>query len=77
VVRDGVTGVLVPCRDVAGAADAIGRLVADGGRRAQMSARSLELASTEFDQRRVIDITLGAYRDLLAGTPDSTKAGPR
>jgi glycosyltransferase involved in cell wall biosynthesis len=65
VVDDGVTGVLVPRGDAAALAAAIGSLVADGHRRERMGRAAIEKARREFDQQRVIDITLGVYRDLL------------
>ena len=67
VVRDGETGLLVPCRDSAKAADALVELVSDAARRSAMSAAAVALAGAEFDQQRVIDTTLCVYRDLLAG----------
>lgn len=67
VVRDGETGLLVPCRDAAKAAEALVELVSDAARRSAMSAAAVALAGAEFDQRRVIDITLRVYSDLLAG----------
>ncbi len=65
VVDDGVSGLLVPVRDAAALASAIGSLVADPARRAAMGAASRAKAVREFDQQRVIDITLGVYDDLL------------
>ena len=67
VVRDGETGLLVPCRDAAKAAEALVELVSDAARRSAMSAAAVALAGAEFDQQRVIDTTLCVYRDLLAG----------
>lgn len=72
VVDPGVTGVLVPPRDPAAAASAISGLIADRDRRTAMSAAARRRAAEHFDQRRVIDVTLSAYRDLLA---DRTPAG--
>jgi glycosyltransferase involved in cell wall biosynthesis len=65
VVDDGVTGLLVPRGDAAALATAIGALVADASRRDRMGQAAIEKARREFDQQRVIDITLGIYRDLL------------
>jgi glycosyltransferase involved in cell wall biosynthesis len=67
-VDDGRTGVLVPRGDAVALAAAIASLVDDEPRRRQMGRAALEKARREFDQQRVIDITLGVYRDLLGTT---------
>jgi len=69
VVDDGRTGLLVTRGDAAALATAIASLVADGPRRGQMGRAAIDKARREFDQQRVIDITLGVYRDLLGTTP--------
>jgi glycosyltransferase involved in cell wall biosynthesis len=66
VVDDGATGLLVPARDPPALARAIGRLCSDAALRAAMGRRAREKAVGEFDQQRVIDITLSVYRELLA-----------
>jgi len=53
-VVDGETGLLVPVRDAAALARALGRLVGDTGLRAAMSAAGLERARTLYDERLVI-----------------------
>jgi glycosyltransferase involved in cell wall biosynthesis len=68
VVDDGQTGVLVARRDAAALTTAIDRLVGDGNLRASMGIAAREKARREFDQQRVIDITLGVYDDLLRRT---------
>lgn len=65
VVDDGHTGVLVPRRDAAALAAAISRLADDADLRVRMGTAAREKARREFDQQRVIDITLGVYDDLL------------
>ena len=65
VVDDGRTGVLVGRRDAASLTAAIERLGANGDLRARMGAAAREKARVEFDQQRVIDITLGVYDELL------------
>lgn len=62
VVNDGDNGVLVPPRDADALADALRRLIADAGLRAQMGARSRERALAEFSQTQVIAQTLQLYR---------------
>jgi glycosyltransferase involved in cell wall biosynthesis len=60
------TGLLVPPREAPALADAIAALAGDPERRRAFGAAGLEKAAREFDDRRVIDITLEAYRRLLA-----------
>ncbi|MEQ1699014.1 MAG: glycosyltransferase family 4 protein [Ilumatobacteraceae bacterium] len=65
VVEDGVTGVLVPVRDAAALAEAVAALVAEPSTRARLGAAAAAKATREFDQQRVIDVTLATYRRLL------------
>jgi glycosyltransferase involved in cell wall biosynthesis len=65
VVTDGLNGRLTPARDGAALASAIGTLVTDGELRKAMGEASRKKAVSEFDQRRVIDITLETYARLL------------
>jgi len=66
VVADGVTGRLTPAGDVEALASAVAGLVADPGQRRRMSEAARRKAVAEFDQQRVIDITLDVYERLLA-----------
>ena len=66
VVADGVTGRLVPKGDVGALAAAIGELVAEPDTRSRMAAAARGKAAAEFDQQRVIDLTLEVYERLLA-----------
>lgn len=66
VVRDGETGFLVPLRDPAALAAAIGRLLADKELAARMGRAARALALAEFDENVVFERTIAAYRDLLA-----------
>jgi glycosyltransferase involved in cell wall biosynthesis len=72
VVDDGVTGTLVPVGDAVAIADAVASLAADGARRTAMGAAGRAKARREFDDRKVIDITLGVY-DQLLGTPSAVR----
>ena len=67
VVDHGRTGLLYPVRDACELADAVARLAADPGRRAQMGAAARRKAEQHFDQRRVIELTREVYERLLAG----------
>jgi glycosyltransferase involved in cell wall biosynthesis len=65
VVDDGVTGVLVPEGDAAALAAAVASLAADPSLRRRMGAAGTRKARAQFDQQRVIDITLDVYERLL------------
>ncbi len=64
VVRDGFNGLLVPARDPAALASAIGRLLDEANTCRLMGARSRRIAREEFDEARIIDQTLAIYRRL-------------
>jgi glycosyltransferase involved in cell wall biosynthesis len=66
VVSDGKNGLLVPPRDPDALAQAISSLVADPAARARMGGEGAKKARSEFDQKRVIEITLQTYQELLA-----------
>jgi glycosyltransferase involved in cell wall biosynthesis len=65
VVEHGVTGLLIPVRNPVALTAAIRSLAADPDRRAAMGAAATLKAAADFDQRRVIDITLQTYERLL------------
>ncbi len=65
VVTQGENGLLVEPRDSVALAEAIGSLIGDSQLRAKMGSASRKRAVDEFDQQRVIDITLEAYERLL------------
>lgn len=65
VVEHDLTGLLVPVRDAAALADAVARLAADPDERSRFGAAAAQKARREFDQQRVIDVTLATYRRLL------------
>ena len=67
VVVDGVTGRLVPVRDAGVLAATVAGLANDPDTREEMGQAARRHALAEFDQQRVIDITLGLYEELLAG----------
>jgi glycosyltransferase involved in cell wall biosynthesis len=69
VVEDGVTGTLVPVGDAPAIADAVAALAADDARRTAMGRAGQAKAAREFDDQRVIEITLGVYEQLLGGRP--------
>jgi len=62
VVDHGVTGLLVPVRDPAALETALDHLVGDPALRQRLGAAAALKAIRDFDQRRVIERTLEAYR---------------
>jgi glycosyltransferase involved in cell wall biosynthesis len=79
VVDHGTTGLLVPVRDAAALAGAIETLAHDPAQRQRMSEASVARARAEFDDRKVIRITLEVYERLLGSARGtrrrSTSAG--
>jgi glycosyltransferase involved in cell wall biosynthesis len=69
VVDDGQTGRLVPVRDAEAIAGAVAALAGDAGLRSTMGRAGLDKARREFDQRRVITLTLDVYTRLLDRAP--------
>lgn len=65
-VRHEDNGLLVPAKDAAALASAIGRLLDHPKERQMMGARGRERAVGEFSQERVIEATLAVYREVLA-----------
>ena len=70
VVVDGETGFLVPPRDHAGMAEAIGRLLADRALRERMGAAGLARVQERFSAETMVKNTLRVYERLT-----STRAG--
>lgn len=67
VVDHGVNGLLFPVGDAEGIAAAIATVVEDPELRTQMGAAALVKAAADFDQTRVIELTLAAYERVLSG----------
>jgi len=65
-VRHEDNGLLVPAKDAAALAAAIGRLLDHPDERQRMGTRGRERAVEEFSQERVIEATLAVYREVLA-----------
>jgi len=63
VVRHEWNGLLVPVRDSAALAEAIGRLLRDPAERARLGARGRERVEYEFSDRRVVRETLAVYAE--------------
>lgn len=67
IVRHGWNGTLVPPRDVAALADALGAMLADRDLRSQMGARGRHLALSRFTEAHVVDSVLRVYDELVPG----------
>jgi glycosyltransferase involved in cell wall biosynthesis len=65
VIEDGVTGILVPPRDVATLALRLRELLTDGIRREEL-ARSARRASARYDIRRCVEEMEALYDEVLA-----------
>ncbi len=66
VVDHGRNGLRVPARDATALTEALAEVATDTARRSQMGEAAIAKAHADFDQRRVIDITLDTYAKLLA-----------
>jgi glycosyltransferase involved in cell wall biosynthesis len=71
VIDDGVTGLLVPPKDVEALVGAIGRLARDAGLRRRMGAAGAQRAQLEFDEERVIRVVLETYERVARGKGQS------
>lgn len=69
VVRDGVTGLLVPPGDIDALAAALARLAADPAQRRAMGMAGRALVEREFGDERVAQDTLALYQTLLRERP--------
>jgi glycosyltransferase involved in cell wall biosynthesis len=69
IVREGENGLLVPVRDSKALAGALRLLIESAPLRALMAAKGREIAVAEFSVERVVNETLGVYRELLASGP--------
>jgi glycosyltransferase involved in cell wall biosynthesis len=65
-IVDGVTGVLVPPRDMTALAQSLADLLEDGERRLRMGEAARERARAEFDARRISRLLLDEYEALHA-----------
>ena len=76
VVRDGVTGDLVPPSDPAAAAEKLVALAGDPGRRARYAERAREALSESFDVNRMVTQLEELYVEVLASKPTWARLGP-
>lgn len=74
IVRDGETGLLVPWRDPTLFAEALGRVLADDGLRARLSAAA-RASVLHFGWDHIAEQHLGLYADVLAERARAAVAG--
>jgi glycosyltransferase involved in cell wall biosynthesis len=67
IVVDGVTGILVPPRDVTALADGLEVLAREKARRQRLGAAARELVEREFSEALVVEQTMALYRSLGTG----------
>jgi glycosyltransferase involved in cell wall biosynthesis len=65
VVTDEEDGLLVPVKDSRALADAIARLHADPALRLRLGEAARRKALSQFEERSVIEKTIGVYRELI------------
>jgi len=65
IVRHGENGLLVPLKDAAALAEAMGRLLADPELCRRMGERGRDIAVREFSVSQVVGETMAIYRELL------------
>ena len=67
IVRDGVTGLLVPPRDAERLAQALERLARDRDLRRRLGAAARDLVERELSEELVVAQTMALYRSLVPG----------
>jgi glycosyltransferase involved in cell wall biosynthesis len=65
-VSDGLTGLLVPPRDAASLARAIGSLISDRERADDMGARAVSDVRSRFTREQMLEGVATVYREVLA-----------
>lgn len=69
LIADGVTGFVTPPGDTAALADALDRLLADGGLRARMAVAARARAEARFGLERQVDTLLAVWQQMVAAVP--------
>jgi glycosyltransferase involved in cell wall biosynthesis len=67
VVTDGVDGLLVPVKDAVALAEAIAKLAGDRELCRRLGSAARAKALVLFDERSVVERTIGVYRELVPG----------
>ncbi len=66
VIKDGITGTLVPEKDSRALAEAIDDLLGDPDRARQLGEAGFAYAQSHFDWNRITDLQLGVYQERAA-----------
>lgn len=66
IAVDGITGILVPPRDVTALADGLETLARDKALRQRLGAAARELVEREFSEAKVVEQTMALYRAVRA-----------
>jgi glycosyltransferase involved in cell wall biosynthesis len=74
-IHDGVTGLLVPARDVAALAAALSRYLANPALRARHGAAGRQLVTAEFRPEPIWEAIAATYEELLGRAPEVPAAG--
>lgn len=73
IIDDGVTGYLVPERDIEALGDRLDRLAADPNLRARMGAAGRRKMEVEYDLHTQVRRDLAGHYDAVRGTRDGTR----
>jgi glycosyltransferase involved in cell wall biosynthesis len=73
IVRNGENGLLVPVRNSQALAQALRLLIENAALRATMGAKGRDIVVEEFSVERVVNETLGVYRELLAAGANGSR----
>lgn len=65
IVKDGVTGILVPPKDAGALAQALEKLLLEKGLRTAMGQAAREAVMRDFSLERVVSDTLSVYRTVV------------
>jgi glycosyltransferase involved in cell wall biosynthesis len=76
VIEDGVSGVLVPVRDVSAMAAAVGELLANAGLRVRMGAAGRAVVVDRFEQGAYAERVVAAYAAVLSRATMASRPRP-
>ena len=74
---DGENGFLAPVMSVEPLADAIEKLILDADMRERFGRRGREIVLAEFDEKIVLDRTIGVYGEILNACTRHAERGSR
>jgi len=76
IVRDGLSGLIVPIGDLDALESAVERLLADPALRAALGSAAARDVRDRFSRERLIGATIEAYEDVMARTPGWRSGSP-